>query len=75
MANPFEDPNKHYFALKNEVGQYSLWPAFLDIPAGWVKVCGPDERSVCLEYISVHWTDLQPKETADSGSGDGNASL
>lgn len=35
MTNPFENDNYTYKVLKNEEGQYSLWPAFLDVPIGW----------------------------------------
>ncbi|MGR4029499.1 MbtH family protein, partial [Bacillus sp. ZZQ-131] len=35
MTNPFENDNYTYKVLINEEGQYSLWPAFLDVPIGW----------------------------------------
>ena len=31
-TNPFEDPDGVYLVLINEEGQYSLWPAFVDVP-------------------------------------------
>lgn len=34
MTNPFEDENGTFLVLVNDEGQYSLWPAFLDVPAG-----------------------------------------
>ena len=34
MTNSFEDENGTYVALINDEGQYSLWPDFIDIPAG-----------------------------------------
>lgn len=59
-TNPFEDENGEYLVLVNDEGQYSLWPAFLDIPLGW-KATGPrGERKSCLAWIDEHWTDMRP---------------
>lgn len=44
MTNPFEDPDGTYLALINEERQYSLWPAFVDIPAGWTVAHPEDTR-------------------------------
>ncbi len=61
MTNPFEDPDGSYFVLVNEEGQHSLWPTFVDVPAGWTVVHGPDSRQPCLDYVTEHWTDMRPK--------------
>lgn len=44
--------------LKNEVGQYSFWPEWKEIPQGWkdTGVCGSKE--VCSDYIDRNWRDL-----------------
>jgi MbtH protein len=60
MTNPFEDPDADYLVLVNDEGQHSLWPEFLDPPAGWRTAHGPDARSACLEYVQRNWTDLRP---------------
>jgi MbtH protein len=60
MENPFEVSGRPYFALINEEGQYSLWPAFIEVPDGWEIVHGEASRESCLEYISDHWTDMRP---------------
>lgn len=60
-TNPFEDEDAEYFALINDEGQYSLWPAFADVPDGWTVVHGEDTRKACLDYIEEHWTDMRPK--------------
>ncbi|AJO20306.1 MbtH family protein [Bacillus paralicheniformis] len=60
MTNPFENEQGTYVVLMNEEGQYSLWPAFVHIPAGWEIVCGETSRSACIDYISSNWTDLSP---------------
>jgi len=61
MTNPFEDEQGEYLVLINEEGQYSLWPAFIDVPAGW-RTTGPrGERKLCLEWIDQNWTDMRPR--------------
>jgi MbtH protein len=60
MTNPFDNPDGSFFALVNDEGQYSLWPAYIDIPDGWQVVFGQDGRQACLDYINEHWTDMRP---------------
>ncbi len=60
MTNPFEDEAGTYHVLKNEEGQYSLWPSFVDVPKGWTIVHESDHRAACLAFIEQHWTDMRP---------------
>ncbi|MFF2952818.1 MbtH family protein [Kitasatospora sp. NPDC057965] len=60
MANPFEDENAEYLVLRNDEGQYSLWPAFAQPPQGWGTVMGPGSRAGCLDHIDRNWTDMRP---------------
>ncbi|MCI2416158.1 amino acid adenylation domain-containing protein [Saccharopolyspora sp. K220] len=60
MMNPFEDPDAAYYALINEQDQYSLWPAAIDVPAGWTIAHGPADRESCVDHIEVNWTDMRP---------------
>jgi MbtH protein len=46
MTNPFE---------------YSLWPTFKEVPAGWTTVGPRGARKDCLAYIDEVWTDMRPK--------------
>ncbi|MGH8904547.1 MAG: MbtH family protein [Egibacteraceae bacterium] len=69
MTNPFEDPEGTYLVLVNDEGQHSLWPVFVDVPAGWTVVHGEDSREACLEYINAHWTDMRPKSLIDAMEG------
>jgi MbtH protein len=34
MSNPFDKQDGRFLALTNEKGQYSLWPFFIQVPAG-----------------------------------------
>jgi MbtH protein len=64
MTNPFEKANVDYTVLRNEEDQHSLWPAFADVPAGWTKVFGPDDREACMTYVRENWSDLRPRSVA-----------
>jgi MbtH protein len=61
MTNPFEDENGSYLVLVNDEGQHSLWPSFINVPAGWTIVHEHDTRRGCLDYIKKNWTDMRPK--------------
>ena len=64
-TNPFDDETGTFYALVNAEGQYSLWPAFADVPAGWDVVVGPDTRQACLDHIDEVWTDMRPRSLAE----------
>ena len=66
VTNPFEDENGVYHVLINEEGQHSLWPSFIEVPAGWTIVHASDSRAACLEFINQHWTDMRPKSLIES---------
>ncbi len=65
MNNPFDDQEGTFFVLINEEGQYSLWPTFAEIPAGWRIAHPQTSRQSCLDYINSHWTDMRPKTLID----------
>lgn len=65
MANPFEDPDGVYVVLVNGEGQYSLWPAFIEVPPGWDIVLAENCRQMCLDYINEHWVDMRPRSLVD----------
>lgn len=68
-TNPFDDPDGTYLALINDEAQYSLWPAFAEVPAGWQVVHPQDTRQACLDYIETHWTDMRPQSLIDAMNG------
>jgi uncharacterized protein YbdZ (MbtH family) len=59
-TNPFEDEDGTYLVLVNDEEQHSLWPADIDVPAGWRVTLPAGSRAECLAYIEAHWTDLRP---------------
>lgn len=66
MTNPFEDPDGTYLVLVNDENQHSLWPPFVDVPAGWSVAHGPDGRQACLDHIETQWTDMRPKSLIEA---------
>ncbi|MCG6495433.1 MbtH family protein [Kitasatospora sp. A2-31] len=60
MTNPFEDDNAGYLVLVNDENQHSLWPVWIDVPAGWTSVHGEASRQECLDWIETNWTDIRP---------------
>ena len=66
MSNPFEDKDGSYLALVNDEGQYSLWPAFIDVPAGWTVAHPKDSRDACLDFINRTGTDMRPTSLVEA---------
>ncbi|MHC5705905.1 MbtH family protein [Streptomyces tirandamycinicus] len=60
MSNPLEDDNAAYLVLVNDENQHSLWPVWIDVPAGWTTVHGEAPRQECLDWIEANWTDIRP---------------
>lgn len=69
MTNPFEDNDAQYLVLINDESQYSLWPAFAAVPAGWTIAHDKDSRQACLDHIETHWVDMRPKSLVDAMGG------
>ncbi|MER7169902.1 MbtH family protein [Streptomyces mesophilus] len=67
--NPFDDPDGIFLVLVNDEEQYSLWPAALEVPAGWSVSRAADTRQACLDHIESAWTDLRPRSARLEGVG------
>lgn len=59
-TNPFDDENGRFSVVVNDEGQYSLWPVFAAVPAGWQVAFGEASRAECLAYVEKNWTDMRP---------------
>lgn len=70
MTNPFDDPDGTFHVLVNDEGQHSLWPSFVNIPAGWTLVVQDESRQVCLDYVEEHWTDMRPASLIEAMNAD-----
>jgi MbtH protein len=66
MTNPFENEDGEYIVLVNHEEQYSLWPSFREVPAGWTAVGPRGKRKICLDWIEENWKDMRPKSLRDA---------
>ena len=64
MSNPFDDKNATFLVLVNEEGQHSLWPSFIEVPAGWQVALAVTDRAACSAFIEANWTDMRPRSLA-----------
>ncbi len=62
--NPFDNENLSFFVLKNHQGEFSLWPEFHPVPAGWDIQHGADSRASCIQYVEKHWKSINPFQSA-----------
>lgn len=46
--------------LTNAEEQYSLWPAGIEVPAGWSVAHRAESREAAIAYVESHWTDMRP---------------
>jgi MbtH protein len=69
MSNPFDDKNANFLVLVNQEGQYSLWPSFIAVPAGWEIALAATDREACSAYIEAHWRDMRPRSLAAASGG------
>ena len=46
--------------VRNDRGQYSIWPEWKAMPQGWERGGARGSRDDCLAYIGRTWTDIQP---------------
>jgi MbtH protein len=70
-TNPFEDADGRYLVLVNDEGQYSLWPSFVEVPAGWTVALAETDRQAALDFVNETWTDMRPRslvEAMEAGS-------
>ncbi len=49
-----------YHVVVNHEEQYSIWPEWKEIPAGWRPAGRTGTKEECLAYIKEVWTDMRP---------------
>jgi MbtH protein len=49
-----------YTVVVNHEEQYSIWPTFKAVPAGWREVGKKGLKAECLAHIEEVWTDMTP---------------
>lgn len=54
------DENTVFDVVINHEEQYSIWPTYRSIPAGWRAVGRRGNKAECLAHIDEVWTDMRP---------------
>jgi len=54
------DDDTTFDVVINDEEQYSIWPSYKAIPAGWKSVGKQGKKAECLAYIDETWTDMRP---------------
>lgn len=68
-TNPFDDEDGVFLVLVNDEEQFSLWPAFAEVPSGWTVALGESPRAEALAFVERTWTDLRPRSLRGALAG------
>lgn len=49
-----------FTVLVNEENQYSVWPAYKAVPAGWKSLGHTGDKAEMTDIINKQWTDMRP---------------
>lgn len=72
MNSVLDNEHGTFLVLRNDNGQYSLWPQD-DVPSGW-HIVGQGSRAECLAHIERCWADLAPVTAPPCGVQSGDVS-
>lgn len=56
----FDREDTVFRVVVNHEQQYSIWPDYKTIPAGWSECGKTGVKADCLAWIENHWTDMRP---------------
>ncbi len=56
----WDNPETLFDVVINQEEQYSIWPDYKALPAGWTKVGFQSTKEHCLAHIETVWTDMRP---------------
>ncbi|WP_448681021.1 MbtH family protein [Pseudomonas nicosulfuronedens] len=56
----FDREDAVYKVLVSGEEQYSLWPQYKEVPAGWREAGKQGSKADCLAFVEAHWTDMRP---------------
>ncbi|MBB4864952.1 MbtH protein [Pseudomonas nitritireducens] len=56
----FDREDAVYKVLVNGEEQYSLWPEYKEVPAGWREAGKQGNKAECLAFVEANWTDMRP---------------
>ena len=60
MTRDEQEDTTIYNVVVNHEEQYSIWPAYRELPLGWSNTGKSGLKSECLAYIKEVWTDMRP---------------
>jgi len=60
LTNPFDNEEGVFHVLRNDVGEFSLWPAHLTVPAGWDVALDAVPSDAAEAWLREKWTSLTP---------------
>jgi MbtH protein len=60
MSSSDNEDKTIYRVVVNEEEQYSIWPDYRPVPAGWREAGRSGSKTECLAYIKEVWTDMRP---------------
>lgn len=56
----FDRDDITFHVVINDEDQYSIWPDFKPVPAGWRATGFSGDKAACLAHIETVWTDMRP---------------
>ncbi len=59
-------PDMQFKVVLNHEEQYSIWPDFKELPAGWQGDGFVGTREQCLAHINEVWVDMRPKSLREA---------
>ncbi len=60
MAWDDKEDTTTYAVVVNHEEQYSIWPAYRELPPGWQLAGFSGDKTACLAHIEQVWTDTRP---------------
>ncbi|CAB3771788.1 MbtH family protein [Paraburkholderia humisilvae] len=54
------DEDTVFRVVINHEEQYSIWPDYKPMPAGWRDAGKSGKKAECLDYIDEVWIDMRP---------------
>ena len=64
------DDDGMYQVLVNDEEQYSLWPADLEVPAGWRPDGTVGTKDECSAHVDEVWQDMRPRSLREQMAAD-----
>lgn len=62
----YDPADIQFHVVVNAEQQYSIWPEYKAMPAGWQEIGISGDRQACLAYVSGIWTDLSRRSLRDA---------